>query len=436
MSAFASGVGLIPEQNWDAAGSAGLAVRHRPDARLDRLHERRRGRLGLAADLVGGVVRAAAGGSRRRAQRRPARRDELALRRAHAGHDDADGDEPGRRLVRRRVAGHGHRHDRAGQPVYVSATNTDVNSATTTASTTAAADGSFSVDVAVTGGTNVLNIVAVSATGGTAHAKRTVLFDFVPGTVLLDVTDPDGDDNGPGNYAYPTAGDFKPGAFDIQQFQVYDAGSDVIFRLKTRDLSPTFGSPLGAQLVDVYVHVPGAATTSTAAANRDAQLRDRAAVRLEPADPGAGLRPALRGREPAPTLGTVVDQRQLDLALHHRSASRRRRSARPAPGWGFTVVLTGQDGFSSRPGQRLPADAAALPVRRLRRGERRPALHVQPGHRPEGDRRDHAAGRAPVGRARLHDPQPGDAQRRHDSVGLDRRREAGSMEPASGVPAR
>ena len=113
----------------------------------------------------------------------------------------------------------------------------------------------------------MLNIVAVSATGGTAHAKRTILFDFVPGTLLLDVTDPDGDDNGPGNYAYPTSDNFKPGAFDIQEFQVYDAGSDVIFRLKTRDLTPTFGSPLGAQLVDVYVHVPGAATTSTAAAN-------------------------------------------------------------------------------------------------------------------------------------------------------------------------
>ena len=60
MSAFASGVGLIPEQNWTRPDLAGLAVRHRPDARLDRLHERRRGRLGLAADLVGRLVRAAA----------------------------------------------------------------------------------------------------------------------------------------------------------------------------------------------------------------------------------------------------------------------------------------------------------------------------------------------------------------------------------------
>ena len=35
--------------------------------------------------------------------------------------------------------------------------------------------------------------------------------------------------------------------------------------MQTRDLTPTFGSPLGAQLVDVYVHDPAAPPTSTAA---------------------------------------------------------------------------------------------------------------------------------------------------------------------------
>ena len=92
----------------------------------------------------------------------------------------------------------------AGNQVYAAATNTDANSATTTASTTAAADGSFSLNLPVTGGTTVINVVAVSPSGATAHAQRTVVFDFTPGTVLLDVTDPSNDDNGPGNYAYPT----------------------------------------------------------------------------------------------------------------------------------------------------------------------------------------------------------------------------------------
>ena len=71
-----------------------------------------------------------------------------------------------------------------------------------------------------------------------------------PGTVLLDVTDPSHDDNGPGNYAYPTAADFHAGAFDIQEFRVILSpdGSTVTFKLQLRNLAPTFGSPLGAQL--------------------------------------------------------------------------------------------------------------------------------------------------------------------------------------------
>jgi glucoamylase len=231
-----------------------------------------------------------------------------------------------------------------GNTVYVAATNTDANSATTVASTTAAANGSFSVDVAITGGTNVLNVVAVSPSGGTALARRTVLFDFVPGTLLADISDPSGDDNGPGNYAYPTFGGFRPGAFDIEEFQVYDSGADVTFRLKTRDLSETFGSPLGAQLVDVYVHDPGAATTSTAAAHplRNFAIAPAFAWSRLVQVQGFGQRYVDAN---ANTLGTVsisanAISRFITFSVPKASLGT------PGPGWGFTVVLTGQDGFS------------------------------------------------------------------------------------------
>jgi glucoamylase len=242
-----------------------------------------------------------------------------------------------------------------GNAVYVTATNT-ASGATTTASTTAA-NGSFSVDVAITGGTSVLNVVAVSPSGGTAHATRTILFDFVPGTLILDVTDPNGDDNGPGNYAYPTFSGFHPGAFDIQEFQVYDSGADITFRLKTRDLSETFGSPLGAQLVDVYVHVPGAATTSTAAANasRNFTIEPGSAWSRLIQVQGFGQRYVDAG---GATLGTVsitanAISRFITFTVPKASLGT------PGPGWGFTVVLTGQDGFSSdqaRGFQSVPQD--------------------------------------------------------------------------------
>ena len=60
--------------------------------------------------------------------------------------------------------------------------------------------------------------------GATGYARRTVVSDFITGTTVLDVTDPTGDDNGPGTFAYPTADDFQPGAYDIERFQVIVSG--------------------------------------------------------------------------------------------------------------------------------------------------------------------------------------------------------------------
>jgi C-terminal binding-module, SLH-like, of glucodextranase/Glycosyl hydrolases family 15 len=232
-----------------------------------------------------------------------------------------------------------------GNTVYVAATNTDANSATTIVSARVGSSGSFSLDVPVTGGTTVLNVVAVSRAGGTALVKRTVVFDFVPGTLLLDVPDPDGDDNGPGNYVYPTSAAFHPGAFDIQRFQVYDSGDRVTFRLQTRDLSETFGSPLGAQLVDVYVRVPGASPVSTAAANatRNFSIAPAFAWNRLIQVQGFGQRYEDAG---GAALGTVTIggnpiSRFITFSVTKASLGQ------PASGWGFTVVLTGQDGFSS-----------------------------------------------------------------------------------------
>ena len=121
----------------------------------------------------------------------------------------------------------------------------------------------------------MLNIVAVSPTGGTRTCSERSCSTSCPARCCSRSTDPDDDDNGPGNYAYPTSPNFHDGAFDIEAFQVFDAGTDVIFRVRMRDLTATFGSPLGAQLVDIYVHDPAAATTSTAAAIRRATSRSR-----------------------------------------------------------------------------------------------------------------------------------------------------------------
>jgi len=196
---------------------------------------------------------------------------------------------------------------------------------------------------------NVLNVVAVSPSGGTAHATRTVEFDFVPGTILFDVTDPNGDDNGPGNYAYPTSGDFHAGAFDMQRFQVIDGGANglITFRVQVRDLSPTFGSPLGAQLVDVYVRDPSASAANTSTA---ASFPQRNYV-IDPASAWSQLIEVQGfGQRYVDAHGTTLGTVSIRAKCHFRASFTfsvpKSTLGTPASGWGFTVVLTGQDGFS------------------------------------------------------------------------------------------
>jgi glucoamylase len=232
-----------------------------------------------------------------------------------------------------------------GNSIAVAASNLDDNTRTTFHATTAGPGGAFSLTVPLTGGTYVLNIVATSPSGATGREVRTVVFDFVPGILLFAVDDPDGDDNGPGNYAYPTSDNFKPGAFDIQQFQIFDAGDRIVFRLRTRDLTPTFGSPLGAQLVDVYVHVPGAAQTSTLASfpQRNYTIAPAGAWSRLIEVQGFGQRYVDAGGN---TLGMAnisgnAISRYITFSVTKASLGT------PGPGWAFTVVLTGQDGFSA-----------------------------------------------------------------------------------------
>ena len=222
----------------------------------------------------------------------------------------------------------------------------DVAGTTTHASGVAAANGSFSFDIAPLPGNNVIVVTSTARDGGTAQAVRTVVNDVVEGTLLYDTADPTGDDNGPGNYAYPTASDFHAGAYDLTDFQVYDTGTTVTFRVQTRDLTPTFGSPLGAQLVDVYARAPGGSPTSTAAAfaSRNYSLAaDSAWTRLIEVQ-GFGQRFLDAG---GATVGTVtISANQISRYVTF-AVDKSALGGTPSSGWTFTVVLTGQDGFSS-----------------------------------------------------------------------------------------
>ncbi len=231
-----------------------------------------------------------------------------------------------------------------GALVDVTATSS-ITGDSTTGETSAGSDGSFAVDVPTPFGTSVITVAATTPDGATGYERRTVVSDVVTGTTVLDASDPSGDDNGPGTFAYPTSSDFHDGAFDLQRFQVVTSGDTVYLRTQLRDLTPTFGSALGAQLLDVFVHDPGAGSTSTAApyASRNYKIaaQDAWSRRIEV----QGFADAQFVDADGTTLGAATvqaDQTSRFVTIAVPASA----FGTPAPGWSFAVVLHGQDGFS------------------------------------------------------------------------------------------
>src|SRR6266852_3290183 len=350
MQKFASGVGLIPEQDWELANLAQSP--YGTDPTIASIGFQNGHPAGSAAPLTwsaGVYARLLLDTVANRPLEQPA--DTFNRYVAHQqGQTSLSVTAPGNLTAVSGSPATVTGTSLPGNTIYVAATNTDNNSQTTVISTPTNPNGSFSVTVPITGGSTVLNTVAVSPTGATAHDQRSIVFDFTPGTLVFEVTDPIGDDNGPGNYAYPTSSNFHAGAFDIQDFRVIISpdGSTVTFKLQTRDLSPTFGSPLGAQLVDVYVHDPNAAAadTSTAASfpQRNYQIASSAAWSRLIEVQGFGQRFIDAHSN---TVGTVAISANAISRFITFSVPTSSLGGSPTSGWGFTVTLTGQDGFSS-----------------------------------------------------------------------------------------
>ena len=233
-----------------------------------------------------------------------------------------------------------------GAKVTVESVNSTSGAPSSVASTKAAADGSFSATVPIGFGSNAITVAATkNGLGSTGYAQVTVSNEG-GGSTVLDVSDPTGDDNGPGTYQYPTSSNFQPGAFDLTRFQVFSDGTTAYLRTTIANLTPTFGQVDGAQLLDVYVHVPGAATTSTNAAfpTRNYTISSSGAwsQMLEAQGFAAPVWKDASGN----TVGTpqvLATQSDGTITIALPEA----QFGTPGPGWGFSVVLTGQDGFSS-----------------------------------------------------------------------------------------
>jgi glucoamylase len=215
------------------------------------------------------------------------------------------------------------------------------------ASTTAdPSTGDWTLTVPVSFGTTT---ITVSATLGrsTGYTQLAVTNVALPGTTVLNVSDPKGDDNGPGTYAYPTATNgtalvFPPGAFDLTHFQVNEDGTNVYIQTTIANLVNTFGSDFGAQLLDIYVKDPAGTSTSTTSAwpsvmNYSIAPADAWTERLE----AQGFATPLWLSPSGGSLGNaqfVVDDPSGTATLIVPESA----FGTVGPGWVFTVALTGQ----------------------------------------------------------------------------------------------
>ncbi|SEP05805.1 Carbohydrate binding module (family 6) [Halogranum amylolyticum] len=106
--------------------------------------------------------------------------------------------------------------------------------------------------------------LTVRTADGTTLATETVTIE--PPVTVASVADPQGDDDGPGTYTYPTNEAFRPGAFDLQSFTVAQTPSLYEFTFEVETLYNAFGSGRGfsPQLFVVWVRDPSKDGGSTA----------------------------------------------------------------------------------------------------------------------------------------------------------------------------
>jgi alpha-amylase/alpha-mannosidase (GH57 family) len=85
---------------------------------------------------------------------------------------------------------------------------------------------------------------------------QVIVPDLGLGTVVLEVSDVQGDDNGPGNYTYPADPLFEAGAYDLKSFTVAYDDQNLVFKFEFYGPVPNpWNSPnnLAIQTLDVYV---------------------------------------------------------------------------------------------------------------------------------------------------------------------------------------
>lgn len=173
---------------------------------------------------------------------------------------------------------------------------------------------------------------------------------------LFEAVDPAGDDNGPGTYVYPTNPVFTPGAFDLLQLQVVEAGENVEFRIKlNQNIGNPWGGPNGfsVQMFQIYVdtdHQEWSGFVDGIPGSNVNFAEDEAWDRAIIVEGGWGDEV-----EKAAESNMFEDMRQAVLISHAARVEAdtvivtvpKSFLGEPQPGWGYQVLLLGQEGSTT-----------------------------------------------------------------------------------------
>jgi carbohydrate-binding DOMON domain-containing protein len=193
---------------------------------------------------------------------------------------------------------------------------------------------------------------------GVASADGPIKLDKKAGFTM---TDPTGDDNGPGTYKYPTNAVYKPGSFDIVEFQVVPGATTTEFRIKVNakiedpwDSKSWGGNGFSVQMAFIHIdtdHKAGSGAVEgipgTHVRFAPAEAWDRVIIVSPQGPPKLAseieLKAAsLKSRIVVPKSTSAADQTL--IAVVDNAAL----GGAPKESWGYQVVMQSNEGFPGK----------------------------------------------------------------------------------------
>lgn len=210
--------------------------------------------------------------------------------------------------------------------------------------------GAFELEISLwTVGANRIDIIAYD--NDRSVSTLSWLVHYEP-RVVFAMSDPFGDDRGPGCYVYPTHEDFRPGDFDLRSVRVLVDDLHAYFEIGLVHLDdPWEGlTGLSKQLIDIYLYVPhldektSPTTRGLRADFRDGQGWNRA-VRVS----GNWHGEAQVVRADESVAGSVLITAQYPTRCVSARVDLDALGARPGPGWRILVAVAGEENGHPRP---------------------------------------------------------------------------------------